>query len=59
MRILKGFLLTAAILIVAVAALAVYLVRGGFRRFEITPYPVSPAAFKTGTMCWRIRVTFP
>ena len=45
MRIRKGFLLTAAILIVAPAALAVYLVRGGFRRFEITPYPVPPPAF--------------
>jgi hypothetical protein len=45
MRILKRFLLTAAILIVAVAALAVYLLRGGFRRFDMTPYPVSRAAF--------------
>ncbi len=45
MRILKAFLLTAAILTVAAAALAVYLVRGGFRRFEITPYPVAPVAF--------------
>jgi hypothetical protein len=45
MRILKRLLITAAILIVAVAALAVYLVRGGFRRFEITLYPVPPAAF--------------
>jgi hypothetical protein len=45
LRILKGILLTAAILIVAIAALGVYLVRGGFRRFEITPYPVPPAAF--------------
>src|SRR6202162_1465726 len=45
MRILKGFLLTASILFVAVAASAVYLVRGGFRRFEIPPYPVPPAAF--------------
>jgi hypothetical protein len=46
MRILKGFLLTAAILIVAVAALAAYLVRGGFRRFEITPYSIPPAALE-------------
>ena len=45
MRIFKRFLLTAAFLFVAVAALAGYLVRGGFRRFEIAPYPVSPAAF--------------
>src|ERR1035438_214885 len=45
MRILKRFLLTAAILIVVAAALAVYLVRGGFRRFEITPYDGPAAAF--------------
>src|ERR1700690_4177859 len=45
MRTLKNILLTAAILIVSVAAFAAYLVRGGFRRFEITPYPVPPAAF--------------
>jgi len=45
MRTLKNILLSAAILIVAVAASAVYLVRGGFRRFEIAPYQVPPAAF--------------
>jgi glyoxylase-like metal-dependent hydrolase (beta-lactamase superfamily II) len=45
MRILKRFLLVAAILVVAVAAFAAYLVRGGFRRFEIASYPVPPAAF--------------
>ena len=45
MRILKGFLLTTAILILSAGILAAYLVRGGFRRFEITPYPVPPAAF--------------
>jgi hypothetical protein len=27
--------------------LATYLLRGGFRRFEITPYPVPPTAFTT------------
>jgi N-acyl homoserine lactone hydrolase len=45
MRTLKKFLLAAAILVVATGAMAVYLVRGGFHRFEITPYPVPPAAF--------------
>src|ERR1035438_9313000 len=45
MRILKRFLVMAAILIVAVAALAAYLVRGGFRGFNIAPYPVPPASF--------------
>jgi N-acyl homoserine lactone hydrolase len=45
MRILKGLLLTAAVLVAAAAALAVYLVRGGFHRFETSPYPVPPAAF--------------
>jgi hypothetical protein len=29
----------------AVAALATYLLRGGLRRFETTAYPVPPAAF--------------
>jgi len=32
-------------LIVVVGALVTYLLRGGFRRFEIKPYPVPPAAF--------------
>jgi hypothetical protein len=45
MRTLKNILLSAAILIAVVAAVAAYLVRGGFRRFEIRPYPVPPAAF--------------
>ncbi len=35
----------AALLILAVSALTIYLLRGGFRRFEITPYPVPPPAF--------------
>jgi glyoxylase-like metal-dependent hydrolase (beta-lactamase superfamily II) len=34
-----------AVLILAVSALVTYLLRGGFRRFEITTYPVPPAAF--------------
>src|SRR4051812_6813088 len=34
-----------AILILACTALAAYLLRGGFRRFEITPYPIPAAAF--------------
>ena len=42
---LKTFLLPAAILILAMAALAAYLVRGGFRQLEIMPYPVPPSAF--------------
>src|ERR1039458_7643331 len=45
MRTLKNILLSAAILIVIVAVLAGYLVRGGFRRFDITPYPVPRPAF--------------
>ncbi len=42
---LKRFLFGAAILVLALVVFAVYLVRGGFRRFEVTPYPVPPAAF--------------
>ena len=42
---LKRFLFGAAILVLALGVLAIYLVRGGFRRFEITPYPVPRAAF--------------
>jgi glyoxylase-like metal-dependent hydrolase (beta-lactamase superfamily II) len=42
---LKKLLLAAAILILALVALAIYLVRGGFRHFEIKPYPLAPAAF--------------
>jgi N-acyl homoserine lactone hydrolase len=45
LRTLKKFLLAVAILLLAVGALAVYLVRGGFHRFEITPYPAPSAAF--------------
>ena len=36
----------AAILILVVGALMAYLLRGGFRRFEITPYRVPPAGFR-------------
>ena len=45
MRRLKKFLLAAAILILAVCAVVGYLVRGGFRRFEIAPYRVPASAF--------------
>jgi N-acyl homoserine lactone hydrolase len=45
MGILKRLRLPAAFLILAVAALITYLLRGGFRQFAITPYPVPPAAF--------------
>jgi N-acyl homoserine lactone hydrolase len=34
-----------AILVLAVCVLAAYLLRGGFHRFDATPYPVPPAAF--------------
>ncbi len=42
---LRKFLLAAAILVMAAGAFALYLVHGGFRRFEIVPYPVSSSAF--------------
>jgi len=42
---LKKFRLPAAVLIVVVSALITYLLRGGFRRFEIAPYHVPPAPF--------------
>ena len=45
MRTVNKLLLTPAILVLVVGALAVYLVRGGLREFEITRYPVPPAAF--------------
>ncbi len=45
MRRLKKFRLPAAILILCVGALAAYLLRGAFRRFDIAPYPVPPPAF--------------
>jgi glyoxylase-like metal-dependent hydrolase (beta-lactamase superfamily II) len=43
---LKKFRRLAAILILVVGALVAYLLRGGFRRFEITTYPVPAAAFR-------------
>ena len=45
LRKLNKFGLSAAVLIVVVVALIGYLLRGGFRRFEITSYKVPPAAF--------------
>jgi N-acyl homoserine lactone hydrolase len=42
---LKSLWRAAAILILAAVALAAFLVRGGFRQFQITPYPVPPSAF--------------
>src|SRR6266568_1265752 len=45
LRNLKKFRLPTAILIVAVSVLVTYLLRGGFRRFEIASYNVPPAAF--------------
>jgi N-acyl homoserine lactone hydrolase len=52
---LNKFLGPAAILILAVGALAIYLLRGGFRRFEITPYSIPPAAFSN----WRDALAHP
>ena len=45
MRTLKRFLLATAFLLVITGALAAYLVRGGFHRFEIAAYPIPPAKF--------------
>jgi N-acyl homoserine lactone hydrolase len=45
LRRLKKFLLPPAVLIVIISAVIGYLLRGGFRRFEIAPYKVPPAAF--------------
>ena len=42
---LKKFQRTAAVLALAIVAVTAYLVRGGFHRFDITPYPVPPPAF--------------
>jgi len=41
----KKFRLSVTILIVVVGGLVIYLFRGGFRRFELTPYPVPAAGF--------------
>ena len=35
-----------AVLILAIVALVTYLLRGGFRHFEITPYPISGTVFR-------------
>jgi glyoxylase-like metal-dependent hydrolase (beta-lactamase superfamily II) len=45
MRILTRLLRAAAILSATLALLALYLLRGGFRRFGTTPYPVPARAF--------------
>jgi N-acyl homoserine lactone hydrolase len=42
---LKTYLRGLAILLVAVSASVVYLLRGGFQRFNALPYKVPPAAF--------------
>src|SRR5580692_2005984 len=44
MRKLKNFLLGAATLVLTVGLLFAYLLRGGFQRFQVAPYPVPPAA---------------
>jgi glyoxylase-like metal-dependent hydrolase (beta-lactamase superfamily II) len=41
----KKLRVPAVILILAVGALAGYLLRGGFQRFDVTPYPVPAPAF--------------
>jgi N-acyl homoserine lactone hydrolase len=55
LRILKKFRLAAAVLIVIVSAFVVYLLRGGFRQFGISPYNVPPAAFTN----WRDVLSHP
>jgi len=45
LRKLKKWRLPAAVFIVVICAFPAYLLRGGFRRFEMTPYKVPPAAF--------------
>jgi N-acyl homoserine lactone hydrolase len=42
---LRTIALAAAALVLAVAAFGAYLLRGGFRRFDLKPYPVPPRAF--------------
>jgi hypothetical protein len=42
---LKKLRRPAAILVLTVGALAAYMLRGGFRRFETMPYPIPPASF--------------
>jgi glyoxylase-like metal-dependent hydrolase (beta-lactamase superfamily II) len=45
MRRIRKFGIWAAILALLALIPVIYLLRGGFRRFEITPYPVPPSAF--------------
>jgi N-acyl homoserine lactone hydrolase len=45
MRTFKKLLWLAGIPILTLVALAIYLLRGGFCRFEVTPYPLHPTAF--------------
>jgi len=45
MRKLKRLLFPAAILILAIGSIFIYLLRGGFHRFDITTYSVPAAAF--------------
>jgi glyoxylase-like metal-dependent hydrolase (beta-lactamase superfamily II) len=55
LRTIKKFGWPVAILILTVAALVTYLLRGGLRRFEITPYPVRSSAYKS----WRDVLAHP
>lgn len=45
MRKVKKYGLAAAILVLVLSGSLLYLLRGGFRRFETTPYKVPPSAF--------------
>src|ERR1041384_2794863 len=47
MRTLRKLLLTAATVVLAAGALALYLVRGGFHRLQIPPDPVPAPVFST------------
>ncbi len=42
---LKFLLRSLALLVLSGSLLVAYLLRGGFHRFDSTPYPISPAAF--------------
>jgi N-acyl homoserine lactone hydrolase len=46
MRKLKKILGTAAILVLCAGVLGMYLLRGGFRHWDVRPYPLPAAAFK-------------
>jgi hypothetical protein len=56
---LKKFRLPAAVLTVVAGALVTCLLRWGFRRFEIKPYPIPPAAFTNWNDVLAHPVTFP